>query len=93
MLVFLPTDGEAFWQLPPNSISCTIKCSIFHMKITASVQKARIKIVTRAIYTYLFFSYTYTLLFYWKIKSGCDCCFPQQIKQITSIIYNMSLFH
>ena len=37
----------------------------FHMKITAleMLQKVSIKIVASAIYNYLFFSYTYTLLF------------------------------
>ena len=48
------------------------------------LQKARIKIVVHAIYTCLFFSYTYTLLFCWKIKSCGVCCFLQQIRlQIT----------
>ena len=51
------------------------------MKITASVKKARIKIVALAIYT---FSCTYTL-FCWKIKSCCDRCFPQQIRPLTNV--------
>ena len=38
------------------------------MKITVSVTKARMKSVTRAIYTYRSFSYTYTLLLCWKKK-------------------------
>ena len=29
-------------------------------------------------YTYIFFSYSYTLLVCWKTKT-CDCCFLQQI--------------
>ena len=37
-----------------------------------------IKIVTHAIYTYLFFSYTYTLQF-------CDRCFPWQIRPKTTV--------
>ena len=49
------------------------------MKSLHVLQKARIKIVTRAIYTYLLFSYTYTLLFCWKTRSCCDNCFPQEI--------------
>ena len=49
------------------------------------LQKACIKIVARAIYTYLFFSYTYTLIFCWKIKSCCDHCFPQQIRPHTTV--------
>ena len=35
------------------------------------LQKACIKVMARAIYTYLFFSYTYTPLFCYKIKSSC----------------------
>ena len=55
------------------------------MKVFASVIKARIKIVVGAIYTNLFFSYTYTFLFCWKIKSCCDPCFPQQIRPQTPV--------
>ena len=44
------------------------------------LQRAHVKIVARSIYTYLFFSYTYTPLFRWKRKSNCDRCFPQQIR-------------
>ena len=58
-------------------------------------QKARIKIVARAIYTYLFLiSYTYTLLFRWKIKkSCCDRCFPQQIRpHITVQLHILQVF-
>ena len=43
------------------------------------LQKAHIKIMACAIYNCLFFSYTDTLLFWWKIKSYCDCCFPQKL--------------
>ena len=32
-----------------------------------------------------FFSFTYTFLFCGKIKSCCDCCFPQQIRPQTTI--------
>ena len=35
--------------------NCLLIASHFHMKITV-LQKARIKVVARAIYTYLFFS-------------------------------------
>ena len=52
----------------------------FIRKLLRGAQKARIKIVVLAIYTYLFFSYKYTLLFYWKIKSCCDRYFPQKIR-------------
>ena len=51
------------------------------------LQKARIKSITRAIYTYLIFSYTYTLLFCWKM-SCCDSCFSQEIRpQTTAQLY------
>ena len=62
-----------------------IKYSLFHIKITASVKKARIKILACAVHTYLCFSYTYTVLFCWKIKSCCDRCFPQQIRPQTTV--------
>ena len=44
------------------------------------LKKAYIKIVASAIYIYLIFSNTYTLLFCWKIKNCCNQCFPQQIR-------------
>ena len=37
------------------------------------------------IYTLLFFSHPYTLLFCWKVKSFCGCCCPQQNKNIKSL--------
>ena len=46
------------------------------------LRKAHIKIVARAIYTHLFFYFTYTLLFCWKVKSCCGCYFPQENKNI-----------
>ena len=49
------------------------------------VQKARIKIVACAIYTYLFFSYTYTLLLCWEAKKCFDCCLLQQIRPLTTV--------
>ena len=68
------------------------KCSLFYMKTLRVLQKARIKIVARAIYTYLFFPYTYNLFFCWKIKS-CDRCFPQQIRpQITVQLYILRIY-
>ena len=61
-------------------------CSLDDMKITVS-WKACIKIVTRAIYTCLFFYLCRhsTFLFCWKIKSWCDSCFPQQIRLQTTV--------
>ena len=57
----------------------------FIRKLLQGAQKARIKIVVLAIYTYLFFSYSCTLLFYWKVKSCCDRCFPQQIRSKNNV--------
>ena len=44
-------------------IFCMTPCS-FHMKITASITKASIKIVAHAIYSYQLFSFTYILLYF-----------------------------
>ena len=55
--------------------------SLFHMKITESVTDSSHQ--DRGL-CYLhfpvFFSYIYTLLFCWKIKSCFHRCFPQQIR-------------
>ena len=75
------------------TFSITIsKTNLVHISLTVSVfsiwksmwvlQTACIKIVAHAIYTYLFFSYTYTLVFCWKI--WC-CCLPQQIRPQTTV--------
>ena len=53
--------------------------SLFHMKITASVTKNSHKDLGPYYIHVPFFSYTYILLFCWKIKSCFDCCFPQQV--------------
>ena len=50
------------------------------------LQKACIKIVACAIYTYLFFSYTYTILFCRKIKSCCDQFFSANLTADYSIV-------
>ena len=63
--------------------------SLFNTKITAIVKKARIKIVPYAIYTYLFFSYIFTLPFCWNIKSCCNRYFPQQIRPQITVGFNM----
>ena len=61
-------------------------CSLFIRTSLQVLQKAHIKTVAHAIYTYIFFfSYIYTLLFCWKIKSCCDRCFPQQIGPQTTV--------
>ena len=49
------------------------------------LQKAHIKIVAHAIYTYFLLSYT--LLFCWKIKRCCGRCFPQQSRPLFNDIY------
>ena len=58
----------------------------FIWKSLHMLQKARIKIVACAIYTNPFFL-TLILwpLFFFKIKSCCDCCFPQQIRPLTAV--------
>ena len=52
----------------------------FPDKSSPVLQKAHIKILSRTIYNYWFFSCTYTLFFCWKIESCCHCCSPQQIR-------------
>ena len=54
-------------------------------KLLQVLQKFRIRIMTHAIYTYLFCSYKYTLLFCWKIESSCHCRFPPQIRSQIAI--------
>ena len=44
------------------------------------LQKTCMKIEVRAIYTYKFFSYMYTLLLCWNIKSCFNCCFNCSFK-------------
>ena len=62
--------------------------SLFQMKITVSVTKSSHQDYGCAVYTYLFFSYTSTLLFCCEIKSYCDCYFPQKIRpQMTVQLY------
>ena len=51
--------------------------------------KAHIKIVVRTIYSYLFFSYKYTLLFYCKKESCCNCCFSPQIRSQTTFKWSI----
>ena len=58
--------------------------SLFHMKITASVTKSSDQDRGPCYLRLPNFSYTYTLLF-WKIKSRCGHCFPQQVRQQTTV--------
>ena len=53
------------------------------------LQKAGIKIMAHGIYTYLFFSYTYTLLFCYKIKSSSKKL--SRPSQIASTIMTMNV--
>ena len=54
-----------FWSL----LVTWLHLSVFSIwKSLQVLQKACMKIVARAIYTYRFFSFTYTLLLYWKKK-------------------------
>ena len=72
-------DLHSIWYLsnPSNYFNATMSNDlniVFSMgKSLWVLQKASIKIVTCAVYTYLFFSYTYILLYCWKIKH-CDHC-------------------
>ena len=62
-------------------LRCTLRSEITVCSIWKSLQvlqKVHMKIVARAIYTYRFFSYTYTLLLCWKIRS---CIRPQTTVQ------------
>ena len=52
------------------------------------LQKACTMIVAHVIYTYIYFSYTYTLFVCWEIKCYCHRWFPQQIRpKITAQSY------
>ena len=77
------------WQFWNRLNKRNIPTSVFSKwKLLRVLIKARINIVACAVYTYLCFSYTCTLLFCWKMKSCCDRCFPQQIRpQITVLLY------
>ena len=81
-----------FWDFPRFSSVLVLSRSATHAAVLSIrkslrvLQKARIKIVARAIYTYLFFSYTYSLLFCGKIES-CDHCFSQQIRRQSIQLY------
>ena len=77
-----------FWEVEIRKASFEMaatagRISVFSIwKSLRVLQNACIKIVALAIYTHLFFSYTYTVLFCWTIKSCCDRCFSQQNKNI-----------
>ena len=59
--------------------------SLFHMKIAASVTEILHEDHRLCNLNLSLFSYTYTLLFCWKIWSCCDLCFPQQIRTQTNV--------
>ena len=56
------------------------------MKITGSVRKSSHQDPGLCyLHLTIFFPYTYTLLFCCKIKSCCDCRFPQKIGLQTTV--------
>ena len=58
--------------------------SLFQTKITATVTRSSHQ--DRGLcYLYFPIFYTKSLLFYWKIKTGCYRCFPQQIRQQVTV--------
>ena len=68
-----------------SKISLSLHTSVFSIwKSLRVLQKVCIKIVACAIYTCQIFSYAYTLLFWWKMKSCCHRCFPQQVRPQTT---------
>ena len=82
------------WSLTAGFLLLLTRLPVFSIwKSLRVLQKARIKFVARAIYTYLSFSYTYTLLFCWKIKSCCDRCFRQQIRPLLNDIHYETMSH
>ena len=66
-----------------NLDSFFLSYSLFQIKITLSVTKNSHK--DCVIYTYLFFSFIYTILFCGKIGC-CDRCFLQQIRPLFKYI-------
>ena len=54
-------------------------------KLLRVLQKARIKIIDHAIYTFLFFFLYMYSLFFWKIKICSDRCFRHQIRLQTTV--------
>ena len=87
--LWVALDGRSSQEHPVNAVvlSRLLHFSVFSIwKSLQVLQKACIKIVACAIYTYLFFSYTCTVLFRCKKKKGCcDHCFLQRIRPITTV--------
>ena len=87
--LWVALDGRSSQEHPVNAVvlSKLLHFSVFSVwKSLQVLQKACIKIVACAVYTYLFFSYTCPLLFRRKKKKGCcDHCFLQRIRPITTV--------
>ena len=61
--------------------------SLLYLKKTASITKS-LHQGHGLCYLHLpFFCFICTVLCYWKMKSYCDCCFPQQIRSLFNDIY------
>ena len=74
------------WCFSWNFPKISEQLSVFSIwKSLQVLQKAHMKIVACAIFTYSFTSYTYTLLLCWKIKSCFNCCFPLWIRPQTTV--------
>ena len=68
-----------------TSVVATLINSLFHTKNTASVTENSRSRSLPVLFTFTYFSYTYSLFFHWKIKSCFDLCFPQQIRAQTTL--------
>ena len=67
---------------PQTMTKVFCQCSLFHMKITASVTKSSHQDRSPCyLHSPIFFPDTYTLLF----CGSCDHCFPQQIRPQTTV--------
>ena len=75
----------------PNEVSCELEVFNIHIEDLSDDNNSNDdNVETTAPPTFTltyFFSYTYTLLFCWKMKSFCDHCFSQQIRQQTTVQY------
>ena len=65
--------------------------SLFHMKITESVTKSLHQDFGPCYLHWPIFSYTYILLFRYKICNCCDYCFLHQIRLLFNYIYYKTL--
>ena len=82
-----------FWTPAAKTIHLQELVGCFRPKLSPDTQnraftknRSSVQILDTTLHI-LFFSYTYNLLFCWKIKSCCDCCFPQKIRLQTTVQY------